>query len=52
MSREAELVETWSIHNRIHLYLLADIDPAHLGDRTGGKGRSVGEQFTHVHNVA
>lgn len=51
MSRDEELVETWSIHNRIHLYLLAEIDAAHLGDKTGGKGRSVGEQLAHLHNV-
>jgi uncharacterized damage-inducible protein DinB len=51
MSRDSELVETWAINNRILLYLLAEIDPEHLGDRTGGKGRSVGEQFAHLHNV-
>jgi len=51
MSRDEELVETWTIHNRIHLYLLAEIDAANLGDKTGGKGRSVGEQLAHIHNV-
>ena len=51
MSRDEELVETWAIHNRIHLYLLAEIDAAHLGDKTGDKGRSVGEQLAHLHNV-
>lgn len=50
-------LETWHIHHRIHIYLLEAIDPAHLSAtaaaelaRRGG-GRTVGEQFAHVHNV-
>lgn len=45
------LVETWQIHDRIHLYLLDAIDPALLESYSASKGRSVGEQFAHIHNV-
>jgi len=48
---DKQFLETWDIHNRINLYLLADIDPAHLQDVAASKGRTVGEQFAHVHNV-
>lgn len=46
-----QLVETWAIHDRINLYLLDAIDPQSLGSHSASKGRSVGEQFAHVHNV-
>jgi len=45
------LVETWQIHDRINLYLLDAIDPQSLSSHSASKGRSVGEQFAHVHNV-
>ncbi len=45
------LVETWNIHNRIHFYLLDAIAEESLGDTSASKGRTVGEQFAHVHNV-
>ena len=45
------LVETWQIHDRINLYLLDAIDPASLQSYSASKGRSVGEQFAHIHNV-
>jgi len=45
------LVETWQIHDRINLYLLDAIDPASLDSYSASKGRSVGEQFAHIHNV-
>jgi uncharacterized damage-inducible protein DinB len=47
-----QLIETWQIHNRINLYLLDAIDETHLDDSAaGGKGRTVGEQIAHIHNV-
>ncbi len=46
-----ELLETWQIHDRINLSLLEAIDPASLAFHSASKGRSVGEQFSHVHNV-
>jgi uncharacterized damage-inducible protein DinB len=45
------LLETWLIHDRINLYVLDAIDAASLSVHSASKGRSVGEQFAHVHNV-
>jgi len=45
------LTETWEIHNRINLYLLDSIDESYLADVSSSKGRTVGEQFAHIHNV-
>jgi uncharacterized damage-inducible protein DinB len=46
-----ELIETWVIHNRINLFLLNAIDEKYLADISASKGRNVGEQFAHIHNV-
>src|SRR5688500_7450574 len=46
-----QLIETWQINNRINLYVLDAIPQEHLVDALVSKGRSVGEQFAHVHNV-
>jgi uncharacterized damage-inducible protein DinB len=46
-----QLLETWQIHDRINLYLLDAIDAPSLAAHSASKGRSVGEQFAHVHNV-
>lgn len=48
---EKDFLETWEIHNRINLYLLEAIEPEHLKDASASKGRNVGEQFAHLHNV-
>ena len=48
---ENQLVETWQIHDRINLYLLEAIGPESLSSHSASKGRSVGEQFAHLHNV-
>jgi len=48
---EKQLLETWEIHNRINLYLLDAVEPAALVSLSASKGRNVGEQFAHVHNV-
>lgn len=45
------IIETWEIHNRINLYLLDSIKEEHLTDISASKGRNVGEQFAHIHNV-
>jgi uncharacterized damage-inducible protein DinB len=44
-------LETWDIHNRINLYLLDAIEPEYLKDVSASRGRNVGEQFAHIHNV-
>ncbi|HEY0764275.1 MAG TPA: DinB family protein [Pyrinomonadaceae bacterium] len=46
-----QLLDTWQIHDRINLYLLDAVDPASLDAHSASKGRSVGEQFAHIHNV-
>lgn len=46
-----QLLETWQIHQRIHLYLLNAIAPENLRAIAASKGRTVGEQFAHIHNV-
>jgi uncharacterized damage-inducible protein DinB len=46
-----QLLETWQIHDRINLYLLDSIEPEALDSHSASKGRSVGEQFAHLHNV-
>src|ERR1041385_5840756 len=52
MSMENEaLIQTWEIHNRIVLYFLEAIAPAQLRDVATTKGRNVGEQIAHLHNV-
>jgi uncharacterized damage-inducible protein DinB len=48
---DEQLLETWQIHNRIHLYLLAAVPREALTATASSKGRTVGEQFAHVHNV-
>jgi uncharacterized damage-inducible protein DinB len=48
---EKQFLETWEIHNRINLYLLDAMEPAALGSLSASKGRTVGEQFAHIHNV-
>jgi len=46
-----QVVETWQIHDRINQYLLDAIDRASLDSHSASKGRSIGEQFAHIHNV-
>jgi uncharacterized damage-inducible protein DinB len=47
----SQLTETWQIHNNINLYLLEGINEGYLNDISTSKGRTVGEQFAHIHNV-
>ena len=47
----SDLLDTWNIHNRINLYLLDGVDAKYLDSHSASKGRSVGEQFAHIHNV-
>ena len=45
------LTETWSIHNRIHLYLVDEISDEGLSTALNPKSRSVWGLFAHIHNV-
>ena len=46
-----QVLDTWRIHDRINRYLLAAVPAEALADVSASKGRTVGEQFAHVHNV-
>ena len=48
---DKQFLETWEIHNRINLYLLEGTEAKALASVSASKGRSVGEQFAHIHNV-
>jgi len=46
-----EIIESFEISARINLYLLKEADESWLSDSVASKGRNVGEQFAHIHNV-
>ncbi|MEP7273779.1 MAG: DinB family protein [Acidobacteriota bacterium] len=50
-SEHDPLVESWQIHNRITLFLLAAIKPQQLEIAAASKGRNVGQLSAHLHNV-
>ena len=45
------LLETWQISHRMNEYILTGIKEEYLKDAGISKGRTVGEQFAHLHNV-
>jgi uncharacterized damage-inducible protein DinB len=45
------IIETWQIHNRINLYLLEAVTEEALAAQSASKGRTVGQQFAHMHSV-
>jgi uncharacterized damage-inducible protein DinB len=47
----AAQLETWAIHDRINRYLLEGIPNEALEAQSTSKGRTVAEQFAHIHNV-
>ncbi len=51
MTIEEQVLDAWRIHSRIALYLLDNIAVEALQGTPGAKGRSVGEEFAHLHNV-
>ena len=46
-----QIVETWNIHNRIHLYLLETLTEEALMSTFTPRGRTVYALFAHIHNV-
>jgi uncharacterized damage-inducible protein DinB len=48
---DKQFLEAWEIHNRVNLFLLDAIEAEQLLDVAASKGRNVGEQFAHLHNV-
>jgi uncharacterized damage-inducible protein DinB len=47
----AALLDTWAIHNRIHLYLLEALSDDALRGQLASGGRDVAHQLAHVHDV-
>lgn len=45
------LIDTWQISHRMNEYLLSGIKEEYLADVSLAKGRAVGQQFAHMHNV-
>jgi uncharacterized damage-inducible protein DinB len=48
---EDQLIETWSIHDRINRYLLKAVPDDALGATLGPKHRTIYQLFAHLHNV-
>lgn len=48
---EEQVIETWTIHNRINRYLLDAISVEALAATLTPKSRSVYQLFAHLHNV-
>jgi uncharacterized damage-inducible protein DinB len=46
-----QIVDTWEINNRINLYLIDVIEERNFADTAASRGRTVGEQLSHIHNV-
>jgi uncharacterized damage-inducible protein DinB len=52
MPAHEQLIETFAINNRTNLYLLDAIKEEQLADvYQGSKGRNVGKQWAHLHDV-
>ena len=52
MPAHEQLIETFAINNRTNLYLLDAIKEEQLADvYLGAKGRNVGKQWAHLHDV-
>jgi uncharacterized damage-inducible protein DinB len=45
------VIETWKINNQINLFILDAIPIVGLNDVPASKGRSVAQQFAHLHNA-
>ena len=48
---EEQIVQMWSIHARIQLFFLNALTPEQLAVTATSKGKSVADQFGHMHNV-
>jgi len=48
---EEQVIETWMINDRIIRYMLGAVAPEAFKDISASKGRTVAEQFAHIHNV-
>ena len=48
---DSHILEAWAIHDRINRYLLDSVPDEALSAVSASKGRTVAEQFAHIHNV-
>jgi len=48
---EDSLIAAWNTHNRIQVFVLQALPEANLVDTAQPRGKTVGEQFAHMHNV-
>ena len=48
---DSHIAEAWAIHDRLNRYLLASVPDEALTAVSASKGRTVAEQFAHIHNV-
>jgi uncharacterized damage-inducible protein DinB len=46
-----QLVEAWRIHSRIQTFVLAALTEEQLACTAQARGRTVADQFAHIHNV-
>jgi uncharacterized damage-inducible protein DinB len=46
-----QLTEAWQISNSVNIYLLRSLPDALLTAKAGGKGKSIAQQFAHMHQV-
>jgi uncharacterized damage-inducible protein DinB len=49
--RVKQLIETWQIHNRIHIYLLDALSEEALAVSIAPRRRTVFQLFAHIHSV-
>ena len=50
-SLQDQIIETWHINNRANLLLLDNIDAEGLSAILSTRGRTIAQQFAHLHNV-
>ena len=46
-----DIVDTWTMNNKVTLYLLKNIETEWLSAKLNGSGRTIGEQFIHINNI-
>ncbi|MDR7130057.1 putative damage-inducible protein DinB [Algoriphagus sp. 4150] len=46
-----DIIQTWSLNNKVTLFLLENIETDWLQAKINGQGRSIGEQFIHINNI-
>lgn len=47
----AEIIETWQINNRVNQMIIAKLGQGDFLHTLSPRGRNVGQQFIHLHNI-